>query len=143
MQTAAPPASRIVAAVDPGHAVVRLFDACAPELFALALAVSGDADAAEAAVFDAFAAAMDLPAPPTRAAMAMRVRTAALARAPVERAGAARGADGERCAVELACYARLTVAEIAAELGIPPGEVMRRLSAGLRSLARTPAMAAG
>lgn len=123
--------------------MVRLFDACAPELFALALAVSGDADAAEDAVLGAFSAAMDLPAPPTRAAMAVRVRAAALGRMSMERGGAASHVDDERCAVELACYARLAVAEIAAELGISPAEVKRRLAAGLRSASRTPAATAG
>jgi len=138
MQTAPPSISRSIAG-EVDHPVVRLFDACAPELFALAMAVSGDADAAEDAVFHAFSAAMDLPAPPTRAAMAVRVRTAALSRGADGRSAVEPGADGDRCAVELACYARLTVTEIAAELRIPPGEVKRRLAAGLRSMGRTPA----
>jgi DNA-directed RNA polymerase specialized sigma24 family protein len=123
--------------------VVRLFDACAPELFALALAVSGDADAAEDAVFGAFSAAMDLAAPPTRAALALQVRAAALGRTRLERGDAVARADEERCAVELACYARLGVAEIAAELRIPPAEVKRRLAAGLRSVGPVPAAMPG
>jgi len=140
MHTAPPPIPRSIAG-EPDHAVVRLFDACAPELFALALAVSGDADAAEEAVFHAFSAAMDLASPPTRAAMAMRVRKAALTRAAGRRGAVESDGDGDwdRCAVELACYARLTVPEIAAELRITPGEVKRRLATGLRSMARTPA----
>lgn len=142
MQSAAPPIPRSIAG-EPDHAVVRLFDACAPELFALALAVSGDADAAEDAVFDAFSAVIDLPAPPTRAGMAMRVRTAALTRASSERKDVESGADADRCAVELACYARLTVAEIAAELRILPSELKRRLAAGLRSMGPAPAAMAG
>lgn len=145
MQAVAPRVTRstTTASDEPGHPVVRLFDACAPQLFALALAVSRDADAAEEAVVEAFGDAMDLPARPTRAGMAMRVRQAALARVPAERADAGEGEDHGRCAVELAFYARLTVAEIAAELGLPPDEVKRRLAAGLRSLRPAPAAAAG
>ena len=136
MQTVAPRVTRSTAAasVDSRHPLVRLFDACAPQLFALALAVSRDADAAEEAVVAAFGDVMDLPIPPTRAGMAMRVRAAALARASAERADDGAGLDGGRCVMELAFYARLTVAEIAAELCLPPAEVKRRLAAGLRSL---------
>ncbi|HEX9939060.1 MAG TPA: sigma factor-like helix-turn-helix DNA-binding protein [Longimicrobium sp.] len=142
MQTVATRVTRSTAAAsgDRGHPLVQLFDACAPQLFALALAVSRDADAAEEAVVAAFGDAMDLSTPPTRAGMAMRVREAALARVPAERADG--GPDEGRCVVELACYARLTVAEIAAELGLPPDEVKRRLAAGLRSLRPAPAAAA-
>jgi DNA-directed RNA polymerase specialized sigma24 family protein len=141
LQAAPPPTApgTALTPADPAHAAVRLFDACAPELFALALAVSGDADAAEDAVFDAFSAAMDLSTLPTRAGLAMRVRTAALSRRASRRGGGESSADAERCAVDLACYARLTVPEIAVELGIPPAEVKRRLAAGLRSVGRVPA----
>ncbi|HET7231662.1 MAG TPA: hypothetical protein VFJ16_16750 [Longimicrobium sp.] len=116
------------------HAALRLFDACAPAMFALAAAVSGNADAAEDAVVDAFAAAMRSPVAPTRAALAMQVRAAALAHAsPAVRWASGAHGDGERCAVQLALFARLTVPEIAAALSISPGEVKRRLAAGLRS----------
>jgi DNA-directed RNA polymerase specialized sigma24 family protein len=138
MHTAPPSISRSIPG-EPDHAVVRLFDACAPELFALALAVSGDADVAEEAVFDAFSAAMDLAAPPTRAAMAMRVRAAVLSRVSSDLGDVEPDGDGDRCALELACYARLPVAEIAAELSIPADQVKRRLSAGLRATGRATA----
>ena len=137
MQIAAPhsrPPATLPVATDPAEAALTQFDAWAAELFALAVEVSGDADAAEDALLDAFAGAMRAPAPLSRAAMAMRVHAAALAHAAPAARLAAGVDDADRCAVQLALYARLTVTEIAAALCLTPGEVKRRLAAGLRSM---------
>jgi len=113
-------------------------------LFRLALAVTGDEEEAEEAVVEGVRRTCERGAGcdpgALRARLAVQTRSCALehtrrspARHPAVEA-LARLPEAERCVVELACYARLSVAEIAAELGLPAQVVMARMSAGLRAV---------
>ena len=109
------------------------------DVYRLALAVTGDEEEAEAAVVEGVCRARGLASGCALEALRARVavQTRNCARERPRRGGAAVPAlaglpEEERCAVELACYAKLSVAEIAAELDLPAAVVMRRMSDGLR-----------
>lgn len=119
----------------PADEVVRLYDAHAPLLYAVALRIlDGDVSAASAALVEVFAdpPSSDLPA------LIRTTRDRALARRHDQTAAAAvvQAEPSPRLLVEEAFYRGASVGELAAKYGIPETTVRTLLRDGLRSKVR-------
>lgn len=104
------------------------------DVYRLAVAVAGGEAGAGEAVAGGLQHALSAPGA-TRARFAVETRKCALAGCGAgPRSALAELGEEERCVVELACYARLGVDEIAGELALPRRVVMQRLTNGMRAV---------
>lgn len=124
------------------RAAAELLAAHGGEVYRLAVAVTGsEADADHAVAEGLYRTLRGAPGQSaTKARFAVQTRACALERCreghPASMLAALQ--QEERCAVELACYARLSAGEIASELGMPRSAVLRAISAGMGALRGVP-----